>query len=161
MKLSFLLNRQHVSVDTSPDTSLLDILRQEFQLYGSKDGCRKGSCGACSILMDNRVVYACQIPAFLLLDSKIFTIEGFSKTDDYLDIEKGFLRAGVAPCGFCSAGKIFAAHAILMSNTNPGEEEIKRNVVRVECRCTSFTDLVRGVFYSAAFRRKRINAARR
>jgi carbon-monoxide dehydrogenase small subunit len=157
MIIPFELNGTLVYSDSNPGERLVHILRKRFNLIGSKEGCLSGRCGSCMVLMNGAPIPSCILPVFLARNSSIVTIEEFSKSDDYRDIIDGFELAGVSMCGFCNAGKVFIAHAILQANLRPTKEEIREMFSGNMCRCTSIDDLVTGVKNAGSIRRKRLN----
>lgn len=157
MIVPFELNGNMVYIDSNPGERLVHILRQRFNLLGSKEGCLSGRCGSCMVLMNGNPIPSCIVPVFQVRNASITTIEAFSQTEDYRDIVQGFEAAGVSMCGFCNAGKIFIAHTILRLNARPGKEEIREMFSGNVCRCTSIDDLVDGVHQAGTIRRKRQN----
>ena len=157
MTIGFILNGEDVIVKTNAENRLVDILRQTFNLSGTRKGCYLGTCGACSVIFNGEVVKSCLIPAFKIRDSEIITIEGFSQSDEYQDIIRGFAEAGVLNCGFCNTGKIMAAEALLGKNQSPEETDILKAFNGIKCRCTDSESLVQGVLIAAEIRRQRIN----
>ena len=156
MKLEFILNGEDVSVQSEEEKRLVDILRDNFKLFGTKSGCCIGFCGACMVIFNGGVVNSCLIPAFKTQGKEIITIEGFSQTDEYQDILHGFTEAGVDDCGFCNTGKILAAGALIDRNLRPTKEEILPAFSDIKCRCTDAQELIQGVMAAAEHRRKRL-----
>ena len=156
MTLSFILNGEDVVVNTDAETRLVNILRDSFSLLGTKEGCYAGKCGACSIIFNGNVIKSCLIPAFKIANSEIITIEGFSQTDEYQDIVLGFSDAGIENCGFCNAGKILAAEALLLRNLKPSKDEILSAFQGILCRCTDPRELLQGVIATSEHRRWRL-----
>jgi len=154
--IGFILNGEDVVVRTDGENRLIDILRGTFKLLRTKTSCHIGHCGACSIIFNGDVVKACLIPALKIRDSEIITIEGFSQTDEYQDIVRGFSDAGVENCGFCNTGKILAAEALLGRNPRPAKDEILAAFHDIKCRCTEPESLVRGVMAVIEHRRRRL-----
>ena len=155
MKIILNLNGKDVSVDCTPDTRLIHLLREEFGLLGMKEGCLQGQCGYCLVILNDELVPACLVPAFSAFRGRVVTIEGFRETAEYRDIEKGFLQAGAAPCGFCASAKVLAVHMLLEENPNPQEAAIRKALSGILCRCTSPTDLISAVKSSGSNRRLR------
>lgn len=155
MIVKFTLNGTTVFIDANPGERLVHILRRRYSLLGSREGCLSGRCGACTILLNGAPVPSCIIPIFQVQDAEVITIEGFRTEEDYEDIERGFREAGVTTCGFCDAGKILTAHAILTAYQRPSREEIKAMFGGNICRCTNIDDLVAGVKNAANIRRKK------
>jgi carbon-monoxide dehydrogenase small subunit len=156
MNMGFILNGEDVTADSNPESTLVDILRNNFSLLGAKTGCNIGACGTCLIIFNGNVVKSCLIPAFKIRGCEIITIEGFSQTIDYQDIVLGFSEAGVEDCGFCTTGKILATEALLGRNNAPSREEILAAFNGIRCRCTEPEGLVQGVLAASEYRRRRL-----
>lgn len=155
MKVPFILNDEDIILDAEPDTKLLQMLRNNG-IFSVKDGCKKGRCGSCTVLMDGKPVPSCIIPSAAVRHSNIETLEHFMKTQDYSDIEAGFKQAGVELCGYCNAGKVFAAWSIISTDTRPSREGVMKAVRFFPCRCTDAETLASGIVMAAVARRKRI-----
>ena len=155
MTIGFILNGEDLVLETSAETRLVDILRNNFSLLGTKAGCYTGQCGSCSVIFNELVVKACLVPAFKVRNSEIVTIEGFSQTDEYQDIIRGFMETGLENCGFCNTGKIMTTEALLAKNRNPSREEILSAFKGIKCRCTEPEELVQAVMKAAEYRRRR------
>jgi aerobic-type carbon monoxide dehydrogenase small subunit (CoxS/CutS family) len=144
--LSFILNGKTVEVAVDPSTLLVDLLREEFGLTGTKVGCREGECGACTVLIDGEAFNSCLMPALKVQGREVTTIEGLQKPDGSLDpIQEAFMAAGAAQCGFCTPGMIMNTKALLSSNPNPNELEIRKALSGVLCRCTGYRKIVEAV----------------
>jgi len=156
MNMTFILNGEDVTVDSNPDTRLVDILRDSFSLLGAKDGCNIGVCGTCLIIFNGDVVKSCLIPALKIRGCEIITIEGFSQTFDYQDIIQGFSETGFEDCGFCTTGRILATEALLGRNKAPSRDEILMAFSGIRCRCTEPDLLVQGVLAASEYRRRRL-----
>jgi aerobic-type carbon monoxide dehydrogenase small subunit (CoxS/CutS family) len=146
VELSFKLNGKMVEVAVDPGTLLVDLLRENFGLTGTKVGCREGECGACTVLVDGDAYNSCLMPAPKVQGREVTTIEGLEKEDGSLDLlQKAFMEAGAAQCGFCTPGMIMNAKALLRNNPNPDENEIRRALSGVLCRCTGYRKIVQAV----------------
>jgi len=156
MTIGFILNGEDVVLQSDASQRLVDILRDHFNLTGTKAGCYQGRCGTCSIILNGKVVPACQVSAFKVRGGEVITIEGFATTDEYQDIVEGFAKAGVVTCGFCDGGKILATEALLEKEQEPSRETILAAFDGVPCRCTEPGALVAGVTLAAELRRKRL-----
>jgi carbon-monoxide dehydrogenase small subunit len=157
MTIEFTLNHEQVKIQTAPDTRLIDLIREGFSLIGAKCGCLTGDCGACSVIFNRKVTKSCLIPAFLVQDSTVLTLEGFAKTEDYKDIIQGFAAAGVVTCGYCDSGKILTMEAILAKKPRPGSrKEILAEMRGIRCRCTEPESLVAAVLAIADIRQRRL-----
>lgn len=152
--LSFTLNGKTVEVAVAPSTLLVDLLREQFGLTGTKVGCREGECGACTVLVDGEAYNSCLMPALKVQGRELTTIEGLQKPDGSLDpMQEAFMAAGAAQCGFCTPGMIMNAKALLSSNPNPTDHEIRKALSGVLCRCTGYKKIVEAVKYAASVNR--------
>ena len=156
MTVNFILNGEDVSVTCDAGVRLIDILRGDFGLFGAKAGCLTGQCGACSVILNEKVVPACLIPAFRIKGREIITIEGFSQTIEYQEIVDGFASSHVGNCGYCEAGKILCTEALLEQNTAPSNEEILFGFSGIKCRCTNVERILKAVNEIAGIRYRRL-----
>jgi carbon-monoxide dehydrogenase small subunit len=131
-----------VALGVAPSVTLLDLLRNDLELTGTKYGCGEGECGACSVILDGTIVNACLVPALECAEREVLTIEGLAKGGRLHPIQKAFIDSGAIQCGFCSPGMIMAAHALLEANPSPTEDEIKRGLEGNLCRCTGYRKIV-------------------
>lgn len=146
MKISLQVNSKTVHVDVPPKKRLLDILREDLGLMGSKEGCGKGECGACTVLLDGKRVNSCLVPAFQLQGSRVVTIEGINEWPVYKSVKKSYIENGAVQCGFCMSGFVMSTVAFLQEkNTNLTEEEIKLGMGGNICRCTGYTKIINSV----------------
>ena len=145
IKLGFTLNEQPVLLQTHPATRLLDVLRSDFGLKGTREGCARGECGACLVLMNGVAVNSCLVPAFALSDAEIVTIEGIHSLKSFADIRKALPDGNVYRCGFCSSGMEVALAALLLTDPEPGEEQIRKILAGNLCACGSYGAVVRSV----------------
>lgn len=135
--------KQH-RVEADPDTPMLWILRDHLDLVGTKFGCGIAMCGACTIHLDGHAVRACSYPVRAVEDKKIVTIEGLSEKGDH-PVQKAWLALDVAQCGYCQAGQIMTAAALLQQNPNPSDEEIRFSMNGNLCRCGTYTRINRAI----------------
>jgi len=156
MTIKFTLNGGEVTARVDAEVRLIDVLRDDFNQRRARAGCRAGVCGACSVLLGGKAVKACLVPAFKVRGREVVTLEGFAATDEYRDIARGFAEAGAEPCGYCEAGKILAAEALLARNMQPSKREVLAAFQGVRCRCTEPESLARAVFAAAETRRRRL-----
>ncbi len=134
--------------------SLLDALRERIGLMGSKEGCNNGNCGACSVIMDGRLVNSCLVMAAETEGAEITTVEGLAGTEELHPLQDAFLEGAALQCGICTPGFLVASKALLDQNTNPSEEEIRWWLAGILCRCTGYDKFIRAVQDAA----ERINA---
>ncbi|MDR2856344.1 MAG: (2Fe-2S)-binding protein [Novosphingobium sp.] len=133
-----------------PDTTLLDALREEMGLTGSKEGCGSGDCGACTVMLDGRMVCSCLVLAPEVEGRQVTTIEGVAEGSRLHPIQRKFLEHGALQCGFCTPGFIVAAKALLDRNPDPSESEVRYWLAGNLCRCTGYDKIVRAVLDAAA-----------
>ena len=131
------INGEKREVDVAPDTPILWVLRDELDLVGTKFGCGVAMCGACTIHLDGAATRSCQVPVSAIEGKKITTIEGLSEKGDH-PVQKAWLEHDVAQCGYCQAGQIMSASALLDSNPNPSDEEIEVAMTGNICRCGTY-----------------------
>jgi aerobic-type carbon monoxide dehydrogenase small subunit (CoxS/CutS family) len=146
MELTFSLNGREVRLTGVPgEESLLNLLRQRLGLLGTKEGCGVGECGACSVLLDGRVVNACLTAAWQVSGREVTTIEGLANGDELHPLQQAFVETGAVQCGFCTPGMIMAAKDFLDHNADPDDEAIKTALAGNLCRCTGYHDILRAV----------------
>ena len=150
-EIHFTLNGDHVAVTAPPALPAAKLLREDFDLTGTKTGCGEGECGACTILVDGEAVNSCLLPAARLDGAEVVTIEGLERPDGSLHpIQEAFVQAGGVQCGFCTPGMILSAEALLAANEDPTDEEIRDALVGNLCRCTGYVQIVDAVKAAAA-----------
>ena len=133
-----------------PRDSLLDVLRETLHLYGAKEGCNNGNCGACNVIMDGRLVNSCCVLAVEAGGTQIETIEGVGEPDRLHPLQQSFLENAALQCGICTPGFIVAAKALLEQNPDPSEHEIRFWLAGNLCRCTGYDKIIRAVQDAAA-----------
>ena len=144
-EIEFILNGERVKAHRPAGDRLLDVLREDFGLTGPKCGCGEGECGACSVLMDEKLVNSCMVAIGNARGRSVVTIEGYSKTDRFQVVQKAFDTAGAVQCGFCTPGMIMATEALLSRIPKPSEEEIREGLSGNLCRCTGYNMIVEAV----------------
>lgn len=144
-QITLTVNGERYQLSVKTNRTLLEVLREELGLTGSKKGCDRGDCGACTVLVDGRAVNACLVLAIEAQGREIVTIEGLSKDGALHPIQEAFVKHGALQCGFCTPGMVMAAKALLDANPNPSEEEIREALSGNLCRCTGYTRIVQAV----------------
>jgi carbon-monoxide dehydrogenase small subunit len=144
---------------TDPGTTLLDALRDELGLTGSKEGCGSGDCGACSVMLDGRLVCSCLVLAAEAEGHRIETIEGLAQGGELHPLQQKFLEHAALQCGFCTPGLLVASKALLDANPDPTEEEARYWLAGNLCRCTGYDKVIRAVLDAAAVLRQERRAA--
>lgn len=145
IRLDFRVNEREYSLNIDERLRLIDVLRNLIGLTGTKEGCSEGECGACSVIMDGKLVNSCLVMAFQAQGSSIITIEGLGDGENLNPIQRGFLEAGAVQCGYCIPGMILAAKVLLDKNPNPTDEEIRKAISGNLCRCTGYNKIVEGI----------------
>lgn len=152
--VSFILNGQPVKVDAGSSDMLLDVLRETLHLTGTKKGCGKGECGACTVIMDGRAVNSCMIPIARVSGSRIETIDGIGDPENLHPLQEAFIEKGAIQCGFCTPGMIMSAKALLDRNPDPSDAEIKEAISGNYCRCTGYKKIVEAIRTAARYMRR-------
>ncbi len=149
-RLRFQLNGEVREIEVPAERLLIDLLREDLQLTGTKEGCSIGVCGACSVLVDGRLLSACLLPAIFIDGSSVQTIEGLARSDQALTpLQEAFIRHGGFQCGICTPGQIMAAAALLAENARPTAEEVREWMMGNLCRCTGYYKIVESVLAAA------------
>ncbi len=148
--ISATINGDAVEFLCEPEQTLLDVLRDELFLTGSKEGCGSGDCGACSVMLDGRLVCACLVLGAEVEGRAVETIEGMAKGDDLHPLQRKFLEHAALQCGVCTPGVLVAAKALLDKNPSPTEVEARYWLAGNLCRCTGYDKVVRAVLDAAA-----------
>ncbi len=148
-KISFNLNGKPVVYDGDPLKRLLDVLRDDYDLTGTKEGCGEGECGACSVLKNGKLVTSCLVPMGSCSGDDIVTIEGLRETEQGKTIIDAFAEGGAVQCGFCIPGMVMAAEALLLKNSNPTEADIRLAISGNICRCTGYDLIVESIKLAA------------
>ena len=143
------VNGKKILLDVPPLARLLDLLRKDLSLTGTKEGCGEGECGACSVLMNGRLVNSCLIPAGQCDGAEILTIEGLSESERGKVLTESFAEAHAVQCGFCTPGMVLAAESILRKSAKPTETEIREGISGNICRCTGYDMIIDGIRLAA------------
>ncbi len=150
MKITFTCNGVSRTVEAGAEVRALDLLREELNLTGTKEGCGKGECGACTILLDGRPVCSCLLPAPKLSGCEVLTVEGLKGPDGSLHpVQQAFLDTGAVQCGFCTPGMILSTKALLDVNPSPEVSEIETALSGNICRCTGYKKIIEAVQLAA------------
>jgi len=144
------INGHSHELEVKPWATLLDTLREDLGLTGTKEGCGQGECGACTVLMDGKPVNACLILAMEAQGKEILTIEGLAQGDELHPVQQAFVEIGGMQCGFCTPGMVLSAKALLDEKPEPTDEEIRKGLEGNFCRCTGYTKIIESVRAAAA-----------
>ena len=148
-EIAFELNGQPVRLAVSPTRRVIDLLREDLQLTGSKEGCGTGECGACTILVDDSARVGCLMVAAQLAGTRVTTVEGLSASADGALVEQAFAEHAAIQCGYCTPGMEIAATALLRANGDPSRAQIKEALAGNLCRCTGYVKIVDAVEHAA------------
>jgi aerobic-type carbon monoxide dehydrogenase small subunit (CoxS/CutS family) len=150
MKLCFRVNGRDVAVETDAGRRLIDVLRDDLGLTGTKEGCGEGECGACTVLLDGRAVHACLTLAGQVQGKRVDTIEGLDAGGELDPLQTAFVEETAIQCGGCTSGMIMTAKALLARNPNPSDDDIRIALAGNICRCAGYSQIIRAVRRAAA-----------
>jgi len=143
--LRLTVNGEPRAVEVFPMARLVDVIREELKLTGTKEGCGEGECGACTVRLDGRIVNSCLIPAVQAQGSELFTVEGLTQGEDLHPLQTAFHQHNGAQCGFCTPGMLIAAEDLLRRCPHPDEGQIREGLSGNLCRCTGYVKIVDAV----------------
>jgi carbon-monoxide dehydrogenase small subunit len=142
------VNGQAASLSVYPMARLLDVLREELKLTGTKEGCGEGECGACSVMIDGELVNSCLVPAMQAEGADIRTIEGIASGEQLHAVQEAFLACGGAQCGICTPGMVMAAVNLLARTPEPTEEDVRSGLSGNLCRCTGYMKIFQAILHA-------------
>lgn len=145
VNVKFNLNGKDAEASVEPNARLLDVLREDFKLTGTKEGCGEGDCGACTIMIDGKTVNSCLVLAASVEGKKVTTIEGLAEDDMLHPIQDAFIEEGAVQCGFCTPGMIMSAKAVLDEDSNPTRDKIMTSISGNLCRCTGYSKIANAI----------------
>ncbi|MFN2599037.1 MAG: (2Fe-2S)-binding protein [Pyrinomonadaceae bacterium] len=145
VKINCTVNGEPRAFESYPMARLLDVLREELKLTGTKEGCGEGECGACSVLLDGVLVNSCLVPALQVAGASVKTIEGVATNDQLHRVQAAFLECGGAQCGICTPGMVIAAVSLLERNPQPTDSDIRAGLAGNLCRCTGYMKIFESV----------------
>ncbi len=145
----FVVNGEPREVTTMPNRTLLEMVREDLSLTGSKEGCGTGDCGACTMIVDGRTVNGCLMLAPQVAGKSVQTIESFANGRELHPVQQAFVECGATQCGFCTPGFIISSVALLERNPNPTEDEIRVGIAGNLCRCTGYAKIVDAIALAA------------
>lgn len=143
------INGEFHEVEVDPQQTLLEVLREDLDLTGTKEGCGAGECGSCTVIMDGKAVLSCLVLALNAEGKEVVTIEGLARGDELHPLQESFIEKWGFQCGFCTPGMLMSAKALLDENPNPTEEEVKEAIASNLCRCTGYTKPVEAILDAA------------
>jgi aerobic carbon-monoxide dehydrogenase small subunit len=144
-QIEVIINKKSYKLEVPAHRTLLDLLREELGLTGTKEGCGIGECGACTVILNGKTVNACLVLAHEVDGKEIITIEGLAEGEKLHPIQEAFMEVGGLQCGFCTPGMIISTKALLDANPSPSDDEIKRAIAGNLCRCTGYTKIFESI----------------
>jgi len=145
LEITFSVNNQSKTLKVYPMERLLDVLREQLKLTGTKEGCGEGECGACSVMIDGQIVNSCLVPVAQIDGAQIKTIEGVATGDQLHAVQQAFIECGGAQCGICTPGMVMAAVSLLEKHPQPSEADIRNGLAGNLCRCTGYMKIFESV----------------
>lgn len=149
MRLKFRVNGRPVEVEVAPGRRLLDLLREDLGLIGTKEGCGEGECGACTVVVDGEPRLSCLTLAVQVEGKDVITVEGLAQGGALHPLQETFVEMAGVQCGFCTPGFLMAAYALLLQQPNPTREEVREWLSGNLCRCTGYEQIVEAVLWAA------------
>ncbi len=153
VSISLIVNGEHTEIAFAPHKTLLEVLREDLGLTGTKHGCELGECGTCTVLMDGQPVLSCLVLGVACSGRSVNTVEGMADGPTLHPLQKAFADLGAAQCGYCTPGLLLTAEALLLDNRNPTRQAIKEALAGNLCRCTGYIKIYEAVELAAAWMR--------
>lgn len=149
VKVRFRVNARDVELDVDPMATLLDVLREQLGLTGTKKGCDVGDCGACTVLMDGKAILSCLTPVLQAAGKEITTVEGLADEGKLHPLQEAFIECGAVQCGFCTPGMLLSAKALLDQNPGTTREAIRVAISGNLCRCTGYRKIIDAIMLAS------------
>lgn len=147
--IKFKINGEMIEKNVEKTTTLVDFIREDLGLTGTKKGCEEGECGACTVLLDGKTVNSCMIYAPKIDGSELLTIEGLGNREKLHPLQKTFIEEGAVQCGYCTPGMLLSAKFLLDNNPSPSEDEVREAISGNLCRCTGYSKIVKAIMKAA------------
>lgn len=157
IEVTFILNGRLVKIQTEPNITLLDLLREELRITSVKRGCETGECGACTVLLDDKPVNSCLILAPMIDGRRILTVEGLTRDRELHPLQESFIEEFALQCGYCTPGMLLTSKALLDLNPSPTIEEIKEALSGNLCRCGAYQQIINAILRASEKLRRRLN----
>jgi aerobic-type carbon monoxide dehydrogenase small subunit (CoxS/CutS family) len=145
MIINFKLNCKDTSIELTKNKRLIDLLRDDLNLIGTKEGCSIGECGACTVIINRKAVNSCLVLAQQVDECDVITVEGLADGDKITELQRNFLKYGAIQCGFCTPGMLMSAYALFLENPTPSREEIETAIEGNLCRCTGYKPIIQAI----------------
>jgi carbon-monoxide dehydrogenase small subunit len=145
MILKFKLNGKDTSVELTKNKRLIDLLRDDLKLTGTKEGCSIGECGACTVIVNGKAVNSCLVLAQQVDECEVITVEGLAEGDKLTELQQNFMKYGAIQCGFCTPGMLMSAYALFLEYPTPSREEIETAIEGNLCRCTGYKPIIQAI----------------
>ena len=145
MIINFKLNGKETSVNLIKNKRLIDLLRDDLNLTGTKEGCSIGECGACTVIINRKAVNSCLVLAQQVDECEVITVEGLAEGDKFTELQQNFLKFGAIQCGFCTPGMLMSAYALFLETPTPSREEIETAIEGNLCRCTGYKPIIQAI----------------
>ena len=145
MIIKLKLNGKETSINLTKNKRLIDLLRDDLNLTGTKEGCSIGECGACTVIINRKAVNSCLVLAQQVDECEVITVEGLAEGDKLTELQQNFLKYGAIQCGFCTPGMLMAAYALFLENATPSREEIETAIEGNLCRCTGYKPIIQAI----------------
>ena len=149
MIIEFTLNGEKYKKNTDPGKRLVDFLREDMGLTGTKEGCGEGECGACTVVLDGRAVHSCLVLAGQINGKRLLTVEGLARGGELSPLQKAFIEHGAIQCGYCTPGMLMSSAALLAENPSPTEDEVRTALAGNICRCGDYSAIIDAVLDAA------------
>jgi len=149
IRVRFQVNEQNIELKVDPRATLLDVLREQLGLTGTKRGCDAGDCGACTVIMNGKAILSCLTPVLQADGKEIITIEGLAHEGKLHLLQEAFMECGAVQCGFCTPGMLLSAKALLDRNSSPTQEEVKVAISGNLCRCTGYKKIIDAIMLAS------------
>jgi len=159
INIQFTLNGERVSADVEPHHTILDVLRQQFALYGARESCGQGLCGCCTVIVNGESVSGCLYLAAMADGGDVSTIENLDANGELDPVQQAFIECGAFQCGFCTSGFILMGRQLLDRNPDPSEAEIRNFLSGNLCRCAAYPEIIEAVKLAAQMRKSKATAA--
>jgi len=145
MIINFKINGKETLINLTKNKRLIDLLRDELNLTGTKEGCSIGECGACTVIINGKAVNSCLILAQQVDECEVITVEGLAEGNKLSELQQNFLKYGAIQCGFCTPGMLMSAYALFLENPTPSREEIETAIEGNLCRCTGYKPIIQAI----------------